>query len=127
LTLSENTKYAKQFYDRQYALNKYGARTPDAHPLRRWLGSRITCYNLENAHCLDVGCGRGDLQDIVDDYTGVDISTTVAKCHRKDNRERRDRPRERRGSAILIMASNCAKDRLKPELQTPKCPINRRS
>lgn len=83
MTLSENTKYAKQFYDRQYALNKYGARTPDAHPLRRWLGSRITCYNLENAHCLDVGCGRGDLQDIVDDYTGVDISTTVAKCHRK--------------------------------------------
>jgi hypothetical protein len=29
--------------------------------------------------------------------------------------------------AILIMASNSAKDRLKPELQTPKCPINRRS
>src|SRR5581483_10751596 len=34
-------------------------------------------FNLEQARFLDVGAGRGYLQDIVQDYTGLDISSTA--------------------------------------------------
>jgi hypothetical protein len=34
-------------------------------------------YNLRKAHVLEVGSGEGLLQDIVEDYTGLDISATA--------------------------------------------------
>src|SRR5512146_92832 len=38
---------------------------------------------LENAHVLEVGSGAGTLQDIVPDYTGLDISAGArAKYHK---------------------------------------------
>jgi len=38
---------------------------------------------LKNKKALDVGAGRGYLQDIVDDYTGLDISTTAGRFYHK--------------------------------------------
>ena len=40
-------------------------------------------YNLENAHLLDVGSGTGYLQDLVEDYVGLDISPTAARFYHK--------------------------------------------
>ena len=40
-------------------------------------------YHLENAKVLDVGAGRGYLQDVVDDYTGLDISPTSERFFHK--------------------------------------------
>jgi SAM-dependent methyltransferase len=40
-------------------------------------------FHLEQAKVLDVGSGTGYLQDVVDDYTGLDISPTVAKHYHK--------------------------------------------
>lgn len=41
-------------------------------------------YNLSKAHVLEVGSGEGSLQDIVEDYTGLDISATArAKYHKR--------------------------------------------
>ncbi|MFV0444360.1 MAG: class I SAM-dependent methyltransferase [Planctomycetaceae bacterium] len=38
----------------------------------------VSEFRLETQHCLEVGCGRGVFQDVVEDYTGVDLSPTVA-------------------------------------------------
>jgi len=43
----------------------------------------VARYELAGKKALDVGSGRGYLQDIVDDYTGLDISTTAARFYHK--------------------------------------------
>jgi SAM-dependent methyltransferase len=40
-------------------------------------------FNLQHAAVLDVGSGTGYLQDVVPNYTGLDISTAVAKHYHK--------------------------------------------
>lgn len=40
-------------------------------------------YHLEKARVLDVGAGTGYLQDVVQDYVGLDISTTAARYFHK--------------------------------------------
>jgi SAM-dependent methyltransferase len=43
----------------------------------------VDTYHLSKAHVLDVGSGEGLLQDVVEDYTGLDISATArAKYHK---------------------------------------------
>jgi SAM-dependent methyltransferase len=44
----------------------------------------VADYHLSKAHVLDVGSGEGSLQDVVEDYTGLDISATArAKYHKR--------------------------------------------
>jgi SAM-dependent methyltransferase len=43
----------------------------------------IARYDLAGKKALDVGSGRGYLQDLVNDYTGLDISTTAARFYHK--------------------------------------------
>ena len=38
---------------------------------------------MHGARCLEIGCGRGLLQDVVEDYTGIDLSATVRSYLRK--------------------------------------------
>ncbi len=40
-------------------------------------------FNLQTAKALDVGSGSGYLQDVVEDYTGLDISTTARRFYHK--------------------------------------------
>ncbi len=40
-------------------------------------------YGLQEASVLDVGSGRGYLQDVVTNYTGLDIAASAAKHHHK--------------------------------------------
>jgi ubiquinone/menaquinone biosynthesis C-methylase UbiE len=40
-------------------------------------------YQLKEKAVLDIGSGRGYLQDLVDNYTGLDISPTVARFYHK--------------------------------------------
>ena len=40
-------------------------------------------YGLENARALEVGAGSGQLQDIVRDYTGLDIAASAARYFHK--------------------------------------------
>ncbi len=43
----------------------------------------VADYGLQKARVLEVGSGRGYLQDIVEDYTGLDISSEVASHYHK--------------------------------------------
>ncbi len=40
-------------------------------------------FNLDRKRALDIGSGQGYLQDIVSDYTGLDITPTVARYYHK--------------------------------------------
>ena len=43
----------------------------------------VTRYRLEDKRVLEIGSGRGYLQDVVADYTGVDLSSKVAPYYHK--------------------------------------------
>jgi SAM-dependent methyltransferase len=45
--------------------------------------SFVVKYRLENARVLDVGSGTGYLQDVVEDYVGLDISPEAARFYHK--------------------------------------------
>ena len=40
-------------------------------------------FNLKNLRVLEIGSGRGYLQDLAENYTGLDISPSVARFYRK--------------------------------------------
>jgi SAM-dependent methyltransferase len=40
-------------------------------------------YSLVKSKALEVGSGRGAFQDLVEDYTGLDISPSVERCYQK--------------------------------------------
>ena len=70
---------AKAYYDLQYSGSRYAAYAePAMHPFYTELNGLLNRYGRRNGKWLDVGCGRGLLQDVVADYTGVDVAATVS-------------------------------------------------
>lgn len=71
---------ARDHYERQYADSQYanpGTDTPfRAHERAREFARE---HSLGNGRLLEVGCGRGVLQDIVNNYVGIDISITAGR------------------------------------------------
>lgn len=75
---------AQHFYDNQFAGQEYA--TPsraDQHPYFAIVKSFVEEYGLSTQRCLEVGCGRGVFQDLVEDYTGIDLSTQVSSYFHK--------------------------------------------
>jgi len=69
---------AKEFYDREYLGKSYaGVLSAKEHLGYVELQSFIDKFGLQGKRCLEIGCGRGAFQDLVEDYTGVDISDSV--------------------------------------------------
>ncbi len=68
---------SKTFYDREYRKDYAPTRDALKHPFFSFLSRVIDEYGLKTKKCLEVGCGRGALQDMVADYTGVDLSEAV--------------------------------------------------
>lgn len=69
----------KAFYDGQYRGDRYAAyASPGEHPFHRELTDLIARHADARGKWLEVGCGRGFLQGVVADYTGVDLSESVA-------------------------------------------------
>lgn len=63
---------------------KIGETVAKAYHIEEDLASFIHQRGLESAKALDVGSGRGYLQDVVRDYTGLDISPTAARFYHKN-------------------------------------------
>ncbi len=84
---------AQLFYDRVYAPQETGGeqssyieteqRLAEALQIRPALRELIQTYRLEDSKVLEVGSGTGSLQDMVEDYTGLDISPNVARLYHK--------------------------------------------
>lgn len=72
------------FYDNQYKNNVYASTIEmEKHPFYCELRDCLRKYNITDQKCLEVGSGRGALQDIVKNYTGVDYANTVEKYYHK--------------------------------------------
>ena len=70
---------ASTFYQRVYEKGGYADfNSPEEHFAYRELSQFVDAYKLQSQKCLEVGCGRGLFQDLVVDYTGVDLSNAVA-------------------------------------------------
>jgi SAM-dependent methyltransferase len=68
---------AKSFYDREFSGEKYMALERDKWPA---LDRFVVDHNLvESGTCVEIGCGRCEHQDLVKDYTGVDLSDSAGK------------------------------------------------
>jgi SAM-dependent methyltransferase len=75
---------SKEFYDAQYRGGQYASvSSPEQHGFFHTLTSLLSRYGRMSGRWLEVGCGRGYLQDVVDDYTGVDLSEAVAHFFHK--------------------------------------------
>jgi SAM-dependent methyltransferase len=71
---------AKEFYDREYSGDQYSPfERVEQHPLHNSLKSFLDTHDLLDRKVLEVGCGRGVFQDLVENYTGIDYSSTVGK------------------------------------------------
>lgn len=92
---AEETAKTIAFYQREYAAEndspdttsadyvKTGEAVAVAWRVEERLRQFVHTYGLEDAKVLDIGAGRGYLQDVVRDYTGLDISPTARRFFRK--------------------------------------------
>ena len=62
---------------------KIGEKVAQAYHIEERLQTFVSKYGLAGKKALDVGSGRGYLQDVVEDYTGLDISPTAARFYHK--------------------------------------------
>jgi SAM-dependent methyltransferase len=74
----QDPKQIKAFYDREYLRNRYS----HVESIEKAIGNRdlrafVAHYRLYDKKCLEVGCGRGIFQDMVEDYTGIDLAESV--------------------------------------------------
>ena len=91
-TTPVRTKSAAQFYEAAY-IQRTGTRgvdyettakaAADAVGIPNLVRKFVSDYGLGGKKVLEVGSGRGYLQDMVDDYTGLDLSPSVARHYHK--------------------------------------------
>ena len=62
---------------------KIGEKVAQAYHIEEQLQTFVSQYGLTGMKALDVGSGRGYLQDVVENYTGLDISPTAARFYHK--------------------------------------------
>ncbi len=75
MSTEDQLNLLREFYERQYADSAYsGAEDADEHYEHQSLLGCIQKYELYDKRILEVGCGRGAFQGLVDDYVGIDIA-----------------------------------------------------
>jgi hypothetical protein len=61
------------------ALAKAAGAAQETQHIRDAVAQFVADNHLEHAHSLEVGSGSGQLQDVVVDYTGIDIAPNAAR------------------------------------------------
>ena len=75
---------ARIFYDREYLDDEYASPMKEGkHAFRDVVKGFVESHGLQDKRCLEIGCGRGVFQDLVGDYTGIDISRSVGRFMHK--------------------------------------------
>lgn len=73
MSLKQNDFYNEMYTSNEYASGMENRKETDA------LKTFIEKYSLSNKKVLEIGCGRGAFQHLVEDYIGVDISYSAQK------------------------------------------------
>ena len=68
-------------YDTKYL--QVAASSAASHQITEKVQSFVNRYGLRQKPVLDIGSGRGYLQDVAEDYTGLDISPSVRRFYHK--------------------------------------------
>ena len=69
--------------DREEKYVAIAKRAAEAADIEGMVRNFVVSHHLTDKRVLDVGSGRGYLQDVVQDYTGLDISSTAARFYHK--------------------------------------------
>jgi ubiquinone/menaquinone biosynthesis C-methylase UbiE len=80
--MADTGNESKQFYDREFAGSEYATVASHGSGLPE-LRAFIDAYALRDKKVVEIGCGRGAYQDLVVDYTGIDLSDSVRPFLRK--------------------------------------------
>jgi|OpeIllAssembly_1097287.scaffolds.fasta_scaffold99272_2 SAM-dependent methyltransferase len=79
-----NTDKAKEFYEAVDRIDAYTVENdPEKHPFYDLLVQFVQKWSLNNSKCLEIGSSKGLFQDIVKDYTGVDIAESLSGYYHK--------------------------------------------
>jgi SAM-dependent methyltransferase len=68
-------------YETKYL--KIGTEAAEGSRIEQRVSDFAAEYGLRNGAVLDIGSGRGYLQDVVENYTGLDISSNVSRFYHK--------------------------------------------
>lgn len=75
------------YYDFYHSIDRENLYTPyncaENHPAYKYIKPFIDKFDLKNKKCLEIGSGKGLFQDMVEDYTGIDIATSLEKYFKK--------------------------------------------
>lgn len=83
-TIEQQEFYDEAFDSRRARYERIAAVAARVFNIRGAVEEFVSEHKLGNAHVLEVGSGAGLLQDIVPDYTGLDISASArAKYHKR--------------------------------------------
>jgi SAM-dependent methyltransferase len=79
-----NEKFVK-FYNNVDRKEKYSKNVSmEYHPFYKELRAFIENFSLHEKKCLEIGSGTGCFQNIVNDYTGVDVANSLRKFYSKE-------------------------------------------
>ena len=74
---------AKDFYENIHREVDGSAGDPKTHAAYKYIKEFIENYDLYEKKCLEIGSSKGIYQDIVRDYTGLDIIVSLKKYYHK--------------------------------------------
>jgi SAM-dependent methyltransferase len=82
--------YLKPLQDKEYGSSEYESRytqiatvAAEAYRIEDQVKGFVKRYGLDKRPVLEIGSGRGYLQDMAEDYTGLDISSSVRRFYHK--------------------------------------------
>jgi SAM-dependent methyltransferase len=82
--MPKHSRGLKQFYEtvdrEQLYTHEHNLRR---HPFYKPLRAFIKGWGLGNKKCLEIGSAKGLFQDVVEDYTGVDVAENLSKYYHK--------------------------------------------
>jgi ubiquinone/menaquinone biosynthesis C-methylase UbiE len=82
-TTEQQEYYDGAFAERQAKYAAFARKAAENFHIKENVADFIASNGLGRAHVLEVGSGEGSLQDMVSDYTGLDISATAQKNYHK--------------------------------------------
>ena len=68
----------KRFYEQQYQSDEYAGGTENRDEAEALL-KFIDTYGLQEKKALEIGCGRGAFQNLIEDYVGMDLASSAAQ------------------------------------------------
>jgi len=82
-TLEQQEFYDAAFDAQQARYQQTARQAAENFRIKEKVGDFVLKNHLTKAHVLEVGSGEGSLQDLVEDYTGLDISATARRKYHK--------------------------------------------